>query len=75
MHVRHHYAHATAIATGFPDPISPNERGTEHFVPPFMFALAQKPGGNEESTWRGPETGASTEDWFERPLKKGIEVV
>jgi hypothetical protein len=25
----------------------------------------------EENAWRGPETGASFEDWSERPLKKG----
>jgi|GEM_PF-1832069 hypothetical protein len=75
MRVRHRYAHATAIATGFPVPISPHETGTERSVPPFMFVFAQMPLGKEENTWRGPETGASTEDWFERPLKKGIEVV
>jgi hypothetical protein len=41
----------------------------------FNFVFAPRPCGNEESTWRGPETGASIEDWFERPLKKGIKAV
>jgi len=39
------------------------------------LVFAQRPRGMGQNTWRGPGTGASIEDWFERPLKKGKEEV